>query len=97
MSLIFAILIIIMFIAPFLVEDNTHKTYIFIMLSISMIVALLMTACGFTFTIGGLLSKGNGGEESLIYMVSIPSIILGLIFFVRSLRKFTKLKKTHNK
>jgi hypothetical protein len=85
-----------MFIAPFIVEDNSYKTYVLIMLSISIIVALLMTACGFTFTIGALLSKGDGFEP-LIYIISIPSGMIGVTFLWLSIKKFIKLKKKHNK
>lgn len=101
MELIFFILIIIMFIAPFLVEDNTRnkstKIYIFIMLSVSIIVALLMTACGFTFTAVELLSKADDGLGPLIYIIAIPSIIIGSTFLWLSIRKIINLFKKHNK
>ena len=89
MWIIAVILVILPLIFLITKKDNNRKLFkIFIMLalSIAMIIALLMTACGFIFTFNG---------DMLLGLFLLSSIILGIIWFVFSLYRLIKRIKKY--
>lgn len=89
------VVLIIFVILYAVIQDEIAKHIRFLtLLSFFIIVASLCSVCGFTFTINEMSASSK--DSDLIYMVSIPSLVLGtisVIIFARRIIKVLKIRR----